>query len=132
MKHSIIATCLALAAAAPAVAQVAVCRGAEEDLSEVSVGIVQAYNSMDFDKARDIGKKVMANIDEGEKKAKECGCAGVSAPAAQTRAMLRVAFEDNSFSEIQDKLADTLTKAEAARLEAEKCWRQAAKQAQAK
>jgi len=132
MNQRFFAVALAMALTTPAMAQVTVCRSAEEHLSEASVGIVEAYNSMDFDKARDMAKKIVERLDEGEKQATACGCAGVAGPAGQTRAMLKVAFDDNSFSDIQEKLVDTLNKAEAARMEAEKCWRQAAQKAQAK
>lgn len=133
MKRTLLTALTGAVISTPALAQqVNVCRAAEEAMSEVSVGIVQAYNSMDFDKARQIGKDIVLKIEEGESKAKECGCTAVLAPSGQTRAMLNVAFDDNSFTEVQEKLGETLTKAESARLEAEKCWREAAKQAQAK
>lgn len=125
MKKVLIASLVAIACQA-SFAQLSVCKAAEEELSEVSVRIAQAYNTPDLDKAIELGRQVVEQLDKGASRAKECGCPGVVGPAKETRASIATSLAQTSLESLQDKLADTLTKAELARMEAEKCWRNAA------
>lgn len=128
MKRSIlraVALLATLAAAHAAHSQQPNCKDAEEGIAEISVQIVKAYNSMDFEKAREIEKVISSQIDKGSSAAKTCGCPSAMGPLAKIRGLTSKAFETNDFSEVQAGLADTITVAEQARNEAEQCWRKA-------
>ncbi len=124
MKLGVVVSGLVLALSSQmAFAERKECRAAEEALSDVSVKIVHAYNAGDMDKAAELERQALLQIDKGETTAKSCGCAGVTAGTNATKASLNKSIGLSALDDVQNELVNALKNSEEARLEAEKCWR---------